>query len=270
MALTATDVVPPGFADLPPDAPVVAVVVSLTFPGMAKESHEIMRAFTRSAFDELLELGARAVLVDSAAADPGFAPVVAAADAVLFLGGGDVDAALYGHTGPVPNEYGTDRRADDYCVDLIRRAVARDQPVLAICRGSQLLNVALGGTLVPDLQPARLHKGAAGQPLFLDERLTLEPASKVAAIYGRERIVVRSGHHQAVGTVAPGLVVSARADDGVIEGTEHPGRRWVIGIQWHPEDRQGSAVDRRRLFTDLVRQARHAVLPAGPPARTPA
>ncbi|GAA2134250.1 gamma-glutamyl-gamma-aminobutyrate hydrolase family protein [Arthrobacter humicola] len=247
-------VVPPGFDALPDDAPEVAVVVSLTFPGMGAESQRLMEDFTRGAFQELLDVGARAVLVDSAAAQLPPPEIVANADAVLFLGGGDVDATLYGHEGPVPNSYGVDSRADHYCLALIHQTLAADQPLLAICRGSQLLNVACGGTLIPDLVPSELHKGGPGQPLFLDEEVTLQPASKVAAIFGRDRLVVRSGHHQAVGEVAPVLRVAALAHDGVVEGTEHPGRTWVVGVQWHPEDPAASAVDRRALFTEFVAQ----------------
>lgn len=248
-------VVPAGFDGLPDDAPQVAVVVSLTFPGMGAESQQLMEDFTRGAFQELLDVGARAVLVDSAAEQLPSPEIVANADAVLFLGGGDVDATIYGHVGPVPNSYGVDSRADHYCLDLIHQALDADQPLLAICRGSQLLNIACGGTLIPDLVPSHLHKGGAGQPLFLDEEVTLQPASKVAAIFGRDRLVVRSGHHQAVGEVAPTLKVAALAHDGVVEGTEHPGRTWVVGVQWHPEDPAASDVDRRALFSEFVAQA---------------
>lgn len=253
--LTLEEIIPEGFEALPEDAPVVAVVVSLTFPGMVGESYRIMRDFTRSAFDQLLENGARAVLVNSSAADAQAAPAAEEADAVLFLGGGDVDGALYGLQGQIPKAYGVDRAADEFCIRLIRRTLEKDQPLLAVCRGSQLFNVALGGTLVPDIVPSTLHQGQAGQPLFLDEHVTLAEGSKIRGILGRERITVRSGHHQAVDRVAPGLVVSAVADDGIVEGTEHPGQTWAVAVQWHPEDRDGSARDRRALFGALVEQA---------------
>jgi putative glutamine amidotransferase len=132
----------------------------------------------------------------------------------------------------------------------------RDQPLLAICRGSQLLNVACGGTLIPDLDPWHLHRGGPGQPMFLDEPIRLLSGSKVAAIMGCESITVRSGHHQAVGTVGPELTATAVAEDGVVEGTEHPGKTWVVGVQWHPEDSDGNEVDRTALFAEFVRFSR--------------
>ncbi|MGW6173742.1 gamma-glutamyl-gamma-aminobutyrate hydrolase family protein [Arthrobacter sp. NPDC055138] len=249
-------VLPSGLADLSADAPRIAVVVSLTFPGMTDQTLELMERFTRTALETLVAAGARAELVDSAAADLLPAAELAAYDGVLFLGGGDVDGALYGHHDPVPNTYGVDRRADEYCLELIRGVLMRDQPMLAICRGSQLLNVACGGTLIPDLDPWHLHRGGPGSPMFLDESVRLLPGSKVAAIMGSERITVRSGHHQAVGAVATELTAIAVADDGVVEGTEHPGKTWVVGVQWHPEDSDGNAVDRTALFAEFVRFSR--------------
>ena len=255
MMLGMEEIIPEGFDLLPPEAPLVAVVVSLTFPGMSGESYEIMRDFTRSAFDQLLENGARAVLIDSSAANPQSAMAAEAADAVLFLGGGDVDGSLYGLRGSIPKAYGVDRRADEFCIDMIHRTLGQDQPLLAICRGSQLFNVALGGTLVPDIVPSTLHQGQPGKPMFLNESVSLAAGSKIRSILGRERVTVRSGHHQAVDQVAPGLVVSAVADDGIIEGTEHPGYSWAVAVQWHPEDRDGSDADRRAIFGALVEQA---------------
>jgi putative glutamine amidotransferase len=242
------DVVPAGFAGLPAGAPRIAVVVSLTFPGMTVRTQELMERFTRTAFEALLAAGARAELVDSAAGQLLPAEELAGCDGVLFLGGGDVDGALYGHHGPVPNSYGVDRRADEYCLELIRGVLERDQPLLAICRGSQLLNVACGGTLIPDLDPWQLHRGGPGAPIFLDEEVSLVPGSRIAGILGRGRVTVRSGHHQAVGTVAPALAVAAVAADGVVEGTEHREKSWVLGLQWHPEDSDGSAGDRALIF----------------------
>jgi putative glutamine amidotransferase len=248
-------VVPVGFDNLPDNAPEVAVVVSLTFPGMGPESHRLMEDFTRGAFEELLDLGVRAVLVDSAAEQHPPSEIVENADAVLFLGGGDVDSTIYGHKEPVPNSYGVDNRADKYCLSLIHAVLDSDQPMLAICRGSQLLNVACGGTLIPDLDPSDLHRGGPDQPLFLNEDVNLRRGSKISAIYGRDSLTVRSGHHQAVGNVAPALNVAAIAKDGVVEATEHPNRTWVLGVQWHPEDPAASAEDRRTLFTEFVAQA---------------
>lgn len=250
------DVIPDGFAELPGNAPIIAVVVSLNFPDMTVEVSQLVKRFTRTALETLLKSGARAVLVDSSATNLPDPKHIAGASGVIFLGGGDVDPTLYGVRGPVPNLYGVERRADEYCMELIDETLARDAPLLAICRGSQLLNLTSGGTLIPDLDPYELHRGGKGESMFLDEPVTILPGSRLHSILGRDRITVRSGHHQAVEQVGPRLRVAAVADDGIIEGTEHKDNTWVVGVQWHPEDSDGNAEDRELLFKAFVQQAR--------------
>lgn len=250
--ITPADVLPVTNDSMPADAPTVAVVVSLNIPEMTDEVAGLVVRFTRVALKEINDVGARIVLMDSSRDDLSDAERADRCDGVVVLGGGDVDATLYGHTEPVNHEYGVSRAADDFTIDIINSTIARDAPLLGICRGSQLLNVALGGDLIPDIEEYALHRGGAGDPMFKDENVTLEPGSKIREILGRDTLTVRSGHHQAVRRVAEGLVVSARADDGVVEGTELPSARWVVGVQWHPEDDDGSASDRRNLFQAFV------------------
>lgn len=252
------DVMPEGNASMPIDAPTVAVVVSLNIPQMTDEIAGLVARFTKVALTELNDVGARVVIVDSSKSPLDPAELANTADGVVFLGGGDVDATIYGHTEPVSHEYGVDRAADDFSIEIIKATVNRDAPLLCICRGSQLLNVALGGDLIPDIENYHPHRGGSGDPMFKDEPVILEPGSKIHSILGRERIEVRSGHHQAVNRVADGLVVSARAEDGIIEGIEMPSATWVVGVQWHPEDDDGSASDRRALFQTFVDQTRLA------------
>ncbi|MEY4458271.1 MAG: hypothetical protein RIS25_864 [Actinomycetota bacterium] len=256
--VTPEDVMPVGISELPADAPTIAVVVSLNFPDMTDEINDLVIRFTSTALQTLTNAGARSILVDSSLAELPDPQVVNSADGVLFLGGGDVDPSLYGVTGPVPHLYGVDRAADIYSIDLIKDTVARDVPMFAICRGSQLLNFALGGSLIPDLDPWELHRGGPGKPMFLDEPVNVVEGSKIHNVLGRERIHVRSGHHQAVADVAPDLRATALADDGIVEGTEHRTARWVVGVQWHPEDSDGSAGDREALFREFVRQVRES------------
>ncbi|MFJ4210908.1 gamma-glutamyl-gamma-aminobutyrate hydrolase family protein [Paenarthrobacter sp. NPDC089675] len=255
--ITPADVIPDGFADLPGNAPIIAVVVSLNFPDMTVEVSELVKRFTRTAMETLLNAGARAVLVDSSASALPDPKHIENADGVLFLGGGDVDPSLYGVRGPVPNLYGVERRADEYCMELIDQTLTRDAPMLAICRGSQLLNLTCGGTLIPDLDPYKLHRGGKGESMFLDEPITIIHGTRLHNILGQDRITVRSGHHQAVEQAGPTLRVAAVADDGIIEGTEHKDNTWVVGVQWHPEDSDGNADDRKRLFEAFVEQAVH-------------
>ncbi|MDP4586228.1 MAG: gamma-glutamyl-gamma-aminobutyrate hydrolase family protein [Microbacteriaceae bacterium] len=254
--ITPDDVMPKGNASMPNDAPTVAVVVSLNIPGMTDEVAGRVVRFTRVALTELNDVGAKIILLDSSKSPLDPAAIADLADGVLFLGGGDVDANIYGHTEPVSHEYGVDRAADDYSIDIIKSTIERDAPMLCICRGSQLLNVALGGDLIPDIENYHPHRGGSGDPMFKDEPVILEPGSKIHHIFGRERVAVRSGHHQAVNRVADGLVVTARAEDGIVEGTELPSATWVVGVQWHPEDDDGSAGDRRALFQAFVDQTK--------------
>ncbi|UOQ58044.1 gamma-glutamyl-gamma-aminobutyrate hydrolase family protein [Leucobacter allii] len=247
-----------------PAGPLIPMVVSLTFPGMDAGAHALQDSFTRIAFAAIRESGGRPRLVDSAAARlPEAAEALEDAAGVVLLGGGDVDGRCYGFAGPPPaNEYGVDRRADEFCIALIREALDRDLPTLAICRGSQLFNVACGGTLIPDIAEYALHRGGPGGPLFLDETVRLEPGSRIAGILGRTEAVVRNGHHQAVDRVGDELRATARALDGIVEGTEHRTASWAVGIQWHPEEPAADAGDRAAIFGALVERAAARSVPA--------
>lgn len=239
----------------------VAAVVQMTMPDQSKFSYELNRDLVRTAIASLHEHGARVELHDVAAeSDPDFA-AIAAADGILVLGGGDVDATLYGYLDPVPNEGGKDRRADDREIRMIQDGIARDAIMLHLCRGSQILNVACGGSLIPDIEsvelnPPNLHKGKKGEPLFLDEEVNLIEGTKIRELYGNPTLTVRNGHHQAVDRVGEGLRATAIAHDGVVEGTERIDNTWIIGVQWHPEDAVASKADRDILFAEFLAQVR--------------
>ncbi len=239
------------------DGPVIAMIVSLGFPGMGQAASRIQEETTRLAFEAVREAGGRPRLVEYTSGEPltPITEVCAMSDGLVFLGGADVDPDCYGYTGELPaNLYGVDRRADDYCIDLLQEAAARDVPTLAICRGSQLLNVAFGGTLIPDIEDWQLHKGD-GNPLFIDEEVMLEPTSTIAGVLGRTSVTVRNGHHQAVDRVGPALRATAHAHDGIVEGTEHRTARWMVGVQWHPEEPGADLADRRKIFAAIVSEA---------------
>jgi putative glutamine amidotransferase len=238
--------------------PHVAVLVSLNFPDMTDPVAELVRRFTRNALAAVTAAGASYTLVDSSVPDALDAARAdgAAADALLVLGGGDIAAACYGGPdGPVPNSYGVDEAADRGSIELIGAYAAADRPVLGICRGSQLINVAHGGTILPDIEDFALHRGGPGEPMFLDEKVEVLEGSRLADIVGAGPLIVRSGHHQAVDRVGSELVVAARALDGIVEAVEHP-TRWVLGVQFHPEDDDGGDRDLSLLVEALLDAAR--------------
>lgn len=230
----------------------IAVLVSLNFPGLSEPVAELVRRFTRVAVESLHALGASYTLFDTSHAlpDPG---AVADCDGLLLLGGGDLDPRSYGEAHQdVPNSYGVDQRADDDGLAAIAAALSAERPVLGICRGAQLLNVAYGGTIIPDIDDFGLHRGGHDEDMFLNERILIHEGSRLRGLlHGVGEVVGRSGHHQAVDRVGAGLEVCALALDGIVEGIEDP-TRWVVGVQWHPEDDDGPEGDRLRLFDGFI------------------
>jgi putative glutamine amidotransferase len=167
---------------------------------------------------------------------------------LVLTGGSDIDPAIYGadrhpENGPV------DRERDDYESALLREALARDLPVLAICRGMQLFNVVRGGTLIQHLPDAGKHRQQTeGVPVH-----EVVLAAPFDSIYGTARMNVNSRHHQAADRLGEGLVITARdPDDGVIEGLVLPGASFALGVQWHPEDMIEDRVQ-LRLFQAFAR-----------------
>lgn len=177
------------------------------------------------------------------------AVTLAGLDGLLLAGGTDIDPAVYG-AARQPQTQKPDHDRDTLEAALLREALDRDLPVLAICRGLQLLNAVLGGTLVQHLEGHRYPKQEAAHPV------TIEPHSRLRSILGVEEFVVNSRHHQCAGRVASSLVVAAWAPDRVVEALELPGKRFVLAVQWHPEDR-ASGPDGRlfEAFRDAMRSS---------------
>ncbi|MDQ0863590.1 gamma-glutamyl-gamma-aminobutyrate hydrolase family protein [Arthrobacter globiformis] len=209
-----------------------------------------------------------------------------ALDGVVLPGGGDVDPRLYGQE-PGPSLYDVNAEQDRLDIAVARRALDAGTPVLGICRGHQLLNVLYGGTLVQDMTPGTVpHRqipAAANRPWVWHE-VTITPGSKVAKMYaavqnpeagetapadageaagdagapepaGGVEVKIASGHHQAVDRVAPGLLVTAVADDGTVEALEDPDR-WVASVQWHPEALELTEEQRLAPFRVFVEACR--------------
>ena len=170
-------------------------------------------------------------------------------DGLIFSGGGDLDPARYGAE-PHPETDTPRHERDEAELELLTAALERDMPVLAVCRGSQVLNVALGGDLVqhlPDELGHDEHRHTPGQ--FADHEVDVKPDSRLGSILG-DRAPVKSHHHQGYGRLGRGLTEVAWADDGTVEGLEDPTKRFALGVLWHPEEGEDFA-----LFQALVDQA---------------
>ena len=176
-------------------------------------------------------------------------------DGLLLIGGGDIDPKHYGED-PLPECYGIDTEADLFEMQLVRAAIHRGMPVLAICRGFQVLNVAMGGTLDQHItgREGLVGHGVPGvRPEHHEVRL--EPGTWTAKAMGADTVTVSSSHHQAVAELGEGLVVSGRAPDGIVEAMEHPEGSWAVAVQWHPERRAEEDPAHQDLFDALVEQA---------------
>jgi putative glutamine amidotransferase len=175
--------------------------------------------------------------------DESAATVVREIDGLLLTGGGDVDPALYGEDRH-PTVQDAEPGRDAFELELVRRAMASDVPLLAICRGAQVLNVADGGTLVQDIPsavPTDLPHSVDERPDCVAHAIAIEEGSRLSRVLGRDaRAIcdcrVNSRHHQSIGRLGARLTVSARSDDGIVEAIENPAARFCIGVQWHPEN----------------------------------
>jgi putative glutamine amidotransferase len=182
-------------------------------------------------------------------------------DGLLFPGGVDVDPAYYGAERH-PRLGRVDGPLDQAELVLARWALADHCPVLAICRGIQLINVATGGTLYQDIPTQLPHAfpHACSAPTYPREyrahTVHIEPGSRTAVAMGTVVCKTNSRHHQAVKDVAPGFVVTAQAPDGVIEGIEHEEAPFIVGVQWHPESLAATDPQQLALFEALVEASR--------------
>ena len=182
--------------------------------------------------------------------------VMSRVDALCLPGGPDVEPLRYGDPHAHPKLIKVCHEHDAIDLALARAAVAHDKPVLAICRGHQVLNIALGGTLHQHL-PDLIGEAAAASHFHHHNHIDVVPGAKAAVAMGTTRPYGHCVHHQAVDAVGDGLVVTAWAGD-VIEGVEIPDR-WVVGVQWHPEDTAATDPAQQALFDALVTAARDTV-----------
>ena len=233
--------------------PLIGITLDSEEPGAY--SNKPWYALRRNYAAAVTQAGGLAVLLPHDAA--GAAALARAIDGLVISGGDfDVDPAMFGATAR-HERVKTKNARTDFEAAITQEALARDLPVLGICGGQQLLNVVLGGTLHQDIADELPEALAHEQPNPRDEpghAVSVTPATLLHRIVGAEKMHVNSAHHQAAAAVGPGVVVNARAPDGVIEGIEAPDHAFCLGVQWHPEYHidQGD----EKIFAALVAAAR--------------
>jgi putative glutamine amidotransferase len=210
-----------------------AIGITIGYDGRRRDLHTLRQDYVRS-----VERGGGLplVLVPGGPGDVG--DILDRIDGLVLSGGSDIDPSLYGEA-PHPKLGRVIRERDDFELALCREALRRDRPILAICRGHQVLNVARGGTLVQDIPSvvvAGVDHDARSERWERSHEVRVLQGTRLREILGRETVAVNSFHHQAVDRLGEGLVVSARSsEDRVVEAIEMPDRRFVVGVQWHPE-----------------------------------
>ena len=227
-----------------------------TYPPNPGDRYELPRPYV----DAVRRAGAEAVLVPPGVTDP--EALVQRLDGLVLAGGGDLDPELYGGA-PHETVYAVDPARDEGELALTRVVLERETPTLAICRGSQVVNVALGGSLhvhLPEVvdgtvvhrkEPEELR----GMPGPTPHEIEVDAGSFLATVMEATAVTPMSWHHQAVDRVGAGLRVVARAPDGTIEALEHESHPWLAIVQWHPELTAAGDPTQQRLFDALVAAA---------------
>ena len=237
-----------------PTQPLIALTATRQTHLKRAPTYEIPQAY----LDAILAAGGLPILLPASLPLAALPELVARYDGFVLSGGGDVDPALYGGRLDAA-VHSIDPERDAFERSLITLVLEADKPLLAICRGVQILNVALGGSLYEDISsslPAALrHDWYPNIPRdYLAHTVEVEPGSRLARILGTHKLRTNSLHHQAIRQPAPALDVVAYAEDGVIEAVELPEKRFAIGVQWHPECLPEEPAI-QRLFSEFVNAA---------------
>ncbi len=235
------------------DKPIILVPIPIQDP--ERRRYTLGKNYVRS----LVECGAIPILLPTSVDPASLRTMYERADGVLLSGGGDVEPSIFGEEAH-PTTGDIDPERDDAEIALAQWAMADDKPTFAICRGVQVMNVALGGTLIQDI-PTQWsanntleHRGSvvgAARDQVLHE-VCIDPNTRISQILGAGNVSVNSFHHQALKRLGEGLLVTSRAIDGIVESVEVPDKRWYIGVQWHPEDMTAGRADMMMLFQSFV------------------
>ena len=206
----------------------------------------------------ILQAGGAAVIIPVAQDGGSLGTILDRLQGLILSGGPDVHPRCYGEE-PLGGLGEVDAALDEMELAVAQLALDKDLPLLGICRGIQVLNVALGGTLYQDLPtqvPASICHTPRTDKAVNTHTVQFEAGSRMHRILGEAEIWVNSQHHQALKAVARGLVVTARARDGIVEAVELPGRSFVVGVQWHPEGTWRGDPFSQKLFSAFVEAAR--------------
>jgi|SRR5579883_575462 len=244
--------------------PVIGIATQ-TLPGVPGERQPCW-LMGRSYIEELRKVGAVPWLIPLIPHDPGtLQEIFDRLDGVFITGGVDVDPSRYGEV-KTPLCGTTDFDRDAVEIALLQHAIARGLPVLAVCRGIQILNVACGGSLYQDVTaqvPAALKHDYFPTPeqpsrKFLAHDIAVKRGSRLGEIIGDTVVPVNSMHHQAIKELAPNLTATAHAPDGIIEGVEGMDDQYLVAVQWHPEELTETQPGMARLFSSFADAARAA------------
>jgi putative glutamine amidotransferase len=230
-----------------------------TYRKVAASSSMPLMALMPSYIDAVAAAGGVPVLIPLGLDEDALLTLLAHLDGLVLTGGGDIAGEEYASEHP-DFIFDVDTDRDRVELFLARQAMAANLPLLAICRGHQLLNVALGGTLYEDVlewMPGAIKHDYFGQNPrnFQAHTVTIEAGSKLARTLGRQEATVNSLHHQGIRDLAPGLLAAAYAPDGLIEGVEAVEHPFALGVQWHPENLIHDAPEMLSLFRGLVEVA---------------
>lgn len=233
--------------------PIIGITTNQARNASGQPTIMLMQSYVNA----IIQAGGLPVLIPSLIAEEGWDTVYSRLDGVLFSGGGDI-GLKYAPGEPHPRIDDVDLARDSIELKMVAAAASDGKPFLGICRGCQVVNVALGGNLythIPDQLPKALdHSYPGNMRTVLVHEVKIEEATQTAGIFGEPIIKVNSLHHQGLKEIAPALRVAGYAPDGLVEAVELPDHPFGLAVQWHPEwltDQQGT----RNLFTSFVRAA---------------
>lgn len=234
-------------------SPIIGITTNQSTNANGQPTIMLMQSYINA----VIQAGGVPVLIPSLIAEDGWEALYSRLDGILFSGGGDI-ALEFSPGDPHPRIDGVDRARDVVEMNLVRAAAADGKPFLGICRGCQVLNVALGGTLythIPDQLPGALdHDYPGNKRTVLVHEVKLEERTRLAEIHGEPILNVNSLHHQGIKDIAASLRVAGHAPDGLVEAVELPDHPFGLAVQWHPEwltDQEST----RNLFRKFVEAA---------------